>query len=331
MSQLPRGSKELIGLLTAADVVRARLRISRHLQASPLKPSFWLPHRVYLKLDCVQPTGSFKVRGAFNKLYALLEERAQIGRVVTASSGNHGQAVALAAQQLGLRATVVVPDTIPRTKAAAIRRLGAELVVHGPTYDAAEDHALQMASQSGATYVSAYDDLHIMAGQGTCAWEILEAMPEVDLLLVPVGGGGLLAGVAVAAKSIKPTLRVVGVQPEASPSMAESYRVGRLVQVDYRPTVADAVVGNISSRTLEIAQRWVDDVVTVPEEAIFRAIKLHALRDHVMVEGAGALPLAALLEGKVRVEARETVVLILSGANIDPATFREVLDRSDDT
>jgi threonine dehydratase len=292
---------------------------------TPLHHSPWLSDAVgaavWLKLECVQLTGSFKIRGAVSALSRL----ARGTHVVTASAGNHGRAIALAAELFGLRATVFTPRDAPRSKLDAIRGHGAELR-ETATYDEAEVAAKAFARDRGLMFVSPYNHPDVIAGAGTIALEIFESRPDVRTIVVPVGGAGLISGVAIAAKSIAPATRIVGVEAAASTAFAQSVRNGRITVIEPGPTLADGLGGNMDPETItfEIVQQYVDDLVTVTEAELADALRGLAAKDHAIAEGAGAAAPAAVLAGKVA--GPGDVVALVSGSNIDLARFREVLN-----
>jgi len=312
--------------LTLDDVDRARAAIRPYLPPTPLRRSHALRGLDgYLKLECWQPTGSFKVRGAMSKVAALTPEEQRRG-VVAASAGNHALGVAFAVQALGGRtdATLFVPATAPRAKVEKLRQFKVEIHEEGATYDDA--HALAMAHvrRTGATYVHAFDDPRTAAGQGTAGLEILDALPEVGAILVPVGGGGLIAAVAVAVKARAPGVRIVAVQPEASPALTESIRQGRaLLEYPAGPTLADGLAGGIGE--IVFAHRdLIDDVLLVSEEEIEDAIVALLADDQVVAEASGAVGVAALRSGKWRADGRPVAVLV-TGGNIDASVLRRLL------
>jgi threonine dehydratase len=278
-----------------------------------------------LKLENLQHTGAFKIRGALSRLLAMSPDDRRPG-VITASAGNHGLGVALAARLLGISATVVVPTTVPLAKLTAIQRQGAEAVLEGATYDDAHAAAEVIARERSLTYVHAFDDPDVIAGQGTLALEVLADAPELDAIVVPVGGGGLISGVAVAAKALRPSLRVIGVQASGSPALAESFREGRLMTAPCS-TIADGIaVKRPGAIAFDIINRLVDDVVTVDDEAIARAIVLLLERHKLLAEGAGAAGLAAVLDGAIPARLRR-VGVVISGGNIDPNLLGKVLQQ----
>ena len=311
------------------DCSREALRVVReYAHTTPLGYSVTLSRmsgcRVYLKYENLQKTGSFKVRGALYKVYTL---KGRVPGVVTASAGNHAQGVAYAASTFNMRSIVVMPETASISKVEATQGYGAEVVLYGRVYDDAYVKALEIARERGYEFIHAFDDPHVIAGQATIAWELLEQLGDFDLILVPVGGGGLISGVASVLKRVKPSARVVGVEPEAAPKMRESLKAGRPVVVEPKPTVADGLVakkpGDI---TFQVTSNLVDDIVTVEEEDIAEAIYVLLERKKTLVEGAGAVGVAALISGKLRVEGKR-VVALLSGGNIDLTILNKIILR----
>jgi threonine dehydratase len=278
---------------------------------------------VWLKLENRQLTGSFKIRGATNKMMLLRPEERERG-VVAASSGNHAQGVAYAARELGVKAVIVVPENTPGVKRDAIRALGAELIVHGLEYMDAERLAQRMSREKGMPFLSPYNDLDLIAGQGTVGLEMLEDSPDIDVVLVPVSGGGLISGIAAVWKAV-PGTKVVGVQTEASPVMYESIKAGKIVDIPMFDTVAEGLHGGIEqgSVTFPICQRLVDDWIVVREETIVEAMRLMLFSQHEVVEGSGAVGVAALIEQAERFEGKK-VGVVLSGGNVESSLLREI-------
>jgi threonine dehydratase len=313
--------------LSLGDVERARATIRPYLAPTPLRRSFALRRsgEAYLKLECWQPTGSFKVRGAINTLASLSDDERRRG-IVAASAGNHALGVAFAVQALGGRtaATLFVPETAPRAKVEKLRGFSVEVHVEGATYDDAHALAMSLVRRSGATYVHAFDDPRTAAGQGTAALELLDELPGVGAILVPVGGGGLIAAVAAAVKARAPSARVVAVQPEASPALRESIRQGRpLIEYAAGPTLADGIAGGIGE--IVFAHRdLIDDVVLVSEDEIEDAVVALLADDQVVAEASGAVGVAALRSGKWRGDGRP-VAAIVTGGNIDASVLRRLL------
>lgn len=319
-----------MGRLALDDVVRARERIGPHLPPTPLRRSLAAPGTDFrLKLECWQPTGSFKVRGATSLLAALGEEERGRG-VVAASAGNHALGVAFAAERLGgrVRTTLFVPATAPRAKVEKLRRFPVEVREVGETYDDTVEAAERFQAESGAVFVHAFEDTRTAAGQGTVALEILEACPQVGAVLVPVGGGGLVAGVAVALKALAPQTRVIAVQPEASPALRESLRLGRpLLKYPAAPTLADGLAGGVGAIAFE-HRGLIDDVVTVTEDEIADAIVALLAADQVVAEGAGAVGVAAVRAGRVKLPPGRPTVAIVTGGNVDVDVLRRLLAAS---
>jgi threonine dehydratase len=306
--------------VTLDDIKKAREAVYLVAHRTPmLEPPSLAPElgaHVYLKAECLQHTGSFKVRGAANKLASLTEEERARG-VIAASAGNHAQGVAVAARAFNVAATVVMPEGVALAKLHATQSYGAEVVLHGADYSTAMAKAKELSQERGLIYVPGYDDARIIAGQGTLGIEIIEECPEVELVLVPVGGGGLIAGIATVLKSLRPEIRVVGVQAKACPAAMLSLQSGEAVRTLPAPTLADGVaIPQPGKLPLELMRRYVDDIVMVDEEAIVQAIVLLIERAKLVTEGAGALAVAALQSGAVDAAGRQTVAL-LSGGNID--------------
>ena len=313
--------------LSLDDVERARAAIRPFLPPTPLRRSFALRRfgEGYVKLECWQPTGSFKVRGALSTLVSLSADERRRG-VVAASAGNHALGVAFAVQALGERthATLFVPETAPRAKVEKLRTFEVDVHVEGATYDDAHALALTHAQRTGATYVHAFDDPRTAAGQGTAGLEILDELPNVGAILVPVGGGGLISGVAAAVKARAPGVRIVAVQPEASPALTESIRQGRpLLEYPAGPTLADGIAGGIGEIVFE-HRDLIDDVVLVSEQDMEDAIVALLAEDQVVAEASGAAGVAALRSGKYRAGGRP-VAAIVTGGNIDTSVLRRLL------
>lgn len=316
--------------MNLVDVLRARRRIAPYVRRTPLVASAWLSEiaraPVSLKLESLQVSSSFKSRGAFNAVVARLERRGAPARLVTASAGNHGRALAAAAEIFRLPLTVFTPADAPQTKVAAIRRHGAELRAEGRDYDDAERLAKACAEQTGADFISPYNDADVIAGAATIALEILEEAPGANALVVPIGGGGLISGVAAAAKAIDPDVEVTGVEAEASCAFQTSVRAGRLVRIVPGPTLADGLGGNPDPETITFAfiQRFVDRIVTVSEQALASAIVGLAESEHLIAEGAGAAGVAAVCARQVDL-ARRHAVVVVTGANIDRQRLARLL------
>jgi threonine dehydratase len=263
---------------------------------------------VFIKAENLQKTGSFKVRGAFNKMSSIK------GKVIAASMGNHAQAVAFAAGRMGIHAKIVMPITAPIVKEEATKGYGAEVVLHGESFKDALDYAF---SQKEYTFIHAFDDEEVIAGQGTIGIEIINDLQDLDTILVPVGGGGLISGIAISVKALSPKTRVIGVQTESAASAYASYKDKEICVKTPLPTIADGIaIGRIGDKTFEIINKYVDDMIVVNEDSIAMAILLFLERKKLVVEGAGAVPLAALLRNKEKFTGKR-IVLVISGGNID--------------
>ena len=286
-----------------------------------------IPSTFYLKFENLQRTGSFKDRGSLNRLLRLTADERTRG-VVTASAGNHGQGLAYHGSRLGIPVTVVMPTTAPLTKVTNTRAYGATVVQRGTVLDEAAEEARRLAEERTLVTVPAFDHPDIIAGQGTIGLEILEQVPDVDTILVPVGGGGLIAGISVAVKEVLPEVRVIGIEADAAASAKASREAGRVVQIAHSDTLADGIATKrIGDLTFPIIERHVDDLVSVGEDAIAAAILLLLEREKTVAEGAGAVPLAALLSGALALDAGATVVAVLSGGNIDINMISRIIDR----
>ncbi|WP_254824108.1 threonine ammonia-lyase [Haloglomus halophilum] len=317
-------------MLDIEDVRAARDRIGDVVRQTPLDYSHTFSQRtgadVHLKLENFQRTGAFKIRGALNKI-RLLDEADRAAGVVTASAGNHAQGVALAATTEGVDAKVVMPEQAPISKINATRGYGAEVVLAGADYDAAAEHAHELEREEGRTYIHAFDDYDVMAGQGTIGLEMVEAMPDVDTVVVPIGGGGLISGIATVLKA-ETDARVVGVQAEGASAVAESLRKGEPVERDRVDTISDGIaVRKTGEKTFPIIEERVDEVVTVTDAETANALVALLERSKTLVEGAGAVPLAAVLERAFDYEDDETVVTALCGGNIDLNVLTTVIMR----
>jgi len=310
--------------LRAVDVLAAARRLAGVVRETPLVPSPALSRlaggEVLLKLENEQVTGSFKLRGAYNALATLPDERRARG-VVASSAGNHGLGVAWAARALGIDATIFVPSTAPRVKRDGIAALGARVDDGQPDYDAAMVAAKAYAAERGATFINPCLGEMLLAGQGTVAFEILSARPDVASLVVPVGGGGLLGGTGSLVRRIAPSVRLLGAQSERTRAMSESLAMGRLTEVPVEPTLADGLAGQIDEEAYDIGRHALDAIVRVSESAIGDAIRLLAREHGARVEGAGAVGVAALAQGSYGDALRFPAVLVVSGGNIDQERF----------
>jgi threonine dehydratase len=318
--------------LKLADIIDAKGRIADGIYLSPCPESIPLAEichsRVYCKLDYLQRTGSFKERGARNALILLTADERQRG-VISASAGNHALGLAYHGKLLGIAVTVVMPRYAPLIKRTTCRALGANVVLHGETFGEAFDHAHDLANARGLSYIHGFDDPAIIAGQGTLGLEILEQVPDVEAIVVPVGGGGLIAGLALAVKSVMPGVKIIGVEPERAAGFSASLAAGHVVKVPVRPTLADGLaVGRIGELAFSIAAPLVERVVTVNEEELALAMLRLVELEKSVVEGAGAAPLAACMASKLPELHGRATVLVLSGGNVDPLILNHVIEKA---
>lgn len=315
---------ELKDIWQASERLRPVLRHTELDQSSTF--SKMTGGEIYLKLENQQKTGSFKIRGASNKIAAMVE-RGEIRPVVASSAGNHAQGVANAAGKFGLPATIVMPKTAPIAKVQATEGYGAKVVLAGDCYDDAYKRACEICEEEGAVFLHPYNDPEVIAGQGTLTLEILQELPTAEVIIVPAGGGGLLAGTALAAKLLKPSVKVYGVQAEGADAIAQSFREKKLVTTDTASTIADGIaVKAPGDLTVGIINRYADGIVTVSDSEIANAILLLMERSKQIVEPAGATPLAAVLSGKIDVKGKKTVC-VMSGGNIDVSFIQSIIER----
>lgn len=280
--------------------------------------------QVFLKMEHWQKTGSFKVRGALNRLLTLPIEDKSRG-VITASAGNHGLGMAYASDLLGIKARIVLPVNAAATKVRMLNQYNVEIIQAGRDYDEAEDVAHQIEKDCQLTFVSGFDDAEVISGQGTIALEILSDLTDPDIILVPVGGGGLISGIAITIKERNPDIQIIGVQSEASPALYRAWQLNMVVETPIEETIADGLAGRlVSPLILETVQKYVDDLIVVKEEDIVQAILFLLQQNHTLVEGAAAVGLAALISNKVNIEGKKCVV-VLTGRNIDVEKVKNVL------
>lgn len=316
--------------VTLASIQAARQRIRNSIYLSPAPHSAELSEltgqQVFLKLDNLQRTGAFKERGALNKILTLTEDEKRRG-VIAASAGNHAQAVAYHATRHGIRARIVMPLMTPLVKVDATSGYGAEVVLHGASYDDACEEAIRQSIADGLTFLHPFDDEAVIAGQGTIGLELLEQIPDLQAVVVPIGGGGLISGVACAIKETNPAVRVIGVQTERLPSMLRACEAGRPVTIPAEATIADGIaVRRAGEKTVPLVARYVDELVTVDEEEIASAILVLLEREKTLAEGAGAAALASLLQKKTRLNGHRTAVLVCGG-NIDVTLLSKIIER----
>ncbi len=314
-------------MISILDIYKAKKVISPFVRRTPFEYSKLLSDltggEVWLKYENRQLTGSFKIRGAANRMLAMVEGERRQG-VITASAGNHGQGVGYMARELNVRARVFVPQNSPEVKRAAMRNLGVELIIHGSEYMEAENLAIKTAKQEDVTFISAYNDPLIIAGQGTVGLEMLEDNPDLNMILVPLGAGGLAGGVAVSWKSI-PSVAIIGVQSHASPVMHSSLKAGRIIDVPLKDSIAEGLHGGIEpgSITFNLC-KLLDNAILVEEKTIREAMRLMIFRHREVVEGAGAVGIAALMEHPQRFEGKK-IGVIISGGNLDEREIKDLV------
>jgi threonine dehydratase len=311
--------------LTLDDFRAVRARIAPHIHRTPLLTSRQLSERtgfdVRLKAEMFQRVGSYKIRGPLNKLALMSEEQKRRG-VVCSSAGNHAQGVALAAKIHGVRAVVCMAENATPAKIAATRGYGAEVVLHGTIWDEANEKAKELVRTEGLTYVHPFDDAELIGGQGTLGLEIVEDWPEVDAVVVPIGGGGLISGVSMAVKGHDPRIKVIGVESSDGPAMQRSLETGKLETIDCRTIIDGLRVRRVGEHTFSVVQRFVDEVVALPDREIFDAMLWTMERCKLVVEGAAAAPVAALLAGLVKLPPGSRVAAVLSGGNLNLEQLR---------
>ena len=317
-------------MITLADVQGALGRIRQSIYLSPCTLSATFTqltgNSIYLKLDNLQRTGAFKERGALNKLLTLTPEERDQG-VIAASAGNHAQGLAYHAGKRGISAQICMPLTTPLIKVSATRAYGAEVILHGANYDEACEEAIRRGEQQRLTFIHPFDDDAVIAGQGTLGLEMLQQHPEIDAVVVPIGGGGLIGGIACAIKETNPKVQIIGVQTSRLPSMKAAVAEGKPVTIPAAATIADGIaVRRAGERTLPLVQKYVDEIVTVDEEEIANAILLLLEREKTMAEGAGAAAIAAMVNHKIQISGKKVAVLVCGG-NIDVTLLSRIIER----
>ncbi|MFC1857587.1 threonine/serine dehydratase [Thermodesulfobacteriota bacterium] len=311
------------------EILNAQEKIRNFIRETPAEFSLYLSEmgdcRVYLKLECLQFTGSFKFRGALNKLLSLSDGQREKG-IVTASTGNHGAAVAHILKKFGWKGVIYLPEDASPAKIEPLRMYGADLEFYGHDCVESEVTAKKFAEKHEQVFISPYNDIKIIAGQGTIGIELAKQVPDMDAVLVPVGGGGLISGIAGYLKSIKPDIEIIGCQPENSPVMHASIRAGEIIEMESRPTLADGTAGGIEpdAITFDLCRKYVDQFIMVSEDDIKEAIKLCLEKHYMLIEGAAALSIAAFMQERKRFE-NKNVVLIISGKKISLSKLKEVL------
>ena len=317
-------------MITFVDVEDARERIQSQIYLSPLPYSETISqlsgNRVFFKLENLQITGSFKERGALNRLLTLTPDEAKRG-VIAASAGNHGMAVAYHGQRLKIAATIVMPLHAPLIKVSRVRHYGAQTVLHGSDYDAAFTEAQRLAQEKGLTFIHGFNDPWVVAGQGTIGLELYEQNPDLHAVVVPVGGGGLIAGIALILKTLNPKIRIIGVQAEAVPSMKAALEKGGPIRLPPATTIADGIaVREVGETPFALAKHYVDDIVTVSEGEIANAVLLLLETEKTVAEGAAAVPLAAVINKKTGL-AESNVAIVITGGNIDMNLISRIIEK----
>jgi threonine dehydratase len=313
------------------DIQAARERITGHVVLTPCTPSETFGEmfggHAWFKFENLQRTGSFKERGALNRMLLLTPEERERG-VIAASAGNHAQGVAYHARRLGIPATIVMPERTPLVKVSNTQKYGARVILYGSVYDEAMAEALRIREVEGLTVVHPFDDLAVIAGQGTIGLELLEQCPEVDVVVVSVGGGGVISGIAAAIKAIRPEVRIVGVESSALPAAVLSRQAGELVTIPPAETIAEGIaVRRIGENTFPLIERFVDELVAVPEEEIASAVLLLLEREKTVAEAACAAAVAAVVNGHIKGLKGKNVVMLLSGGNIDVSLISRIIER----
>lgn len=311
------------------DAKSAHKNIKQYIRLTPLEECKELSRiaygQVFLKMENWQKTGSFKIRGALNRMLFLSDDEKSRG-VITASAGNHGLGVAYASELLGIRARIVLPVTASPTKVQMLNREGTDVVQAGRDYDESEDVAHRIEQDCNLTFIHAFEDVNILSGQGTIGLEILNDLPDTDMIIVPVGGGGLISGITITAKQINPNIKIIGVQSKASPAMYRALKADQAIESPIGETIADGLAGRlVSPSILACVKHYVDDLVLVEESAIVKAILFLMKHNHVLAEGAAAVGVASLLSNQVNVEGKKCV-LVLTGRNIDLETIKKIIN-----
>ena len=316
--------------ITLETIKKAKERIKEFVRNTPLIHSEHLSQicngNIFLKLENLQSTNSFKVRGAFNRLLQLSSEERRNG-VVTASSGNHAQGVALAAENLKISARIVIPTNVSMVKLRKIKKYDVNIIQEGE-FDTIEKKAREVSHKENLTYISPYNDIEVITGQGTIALEVFEEIAQVNSIIVPIGGGGLISGIVLAAKSLDPNIEVIGVQTKGASTMYESWKAGKIVYTEEFQTIAEGLLGGLEldALTFELIKEYVDRIILVDEDSVKRAISLLWKEEGQIVEGAGATTVACILEEK-EIFAQKNVVAIISGGNIENSLFTEIIKR----
>lgn len=308
--------------ITIQDILDSRKKVMSVAYRTPLV-NFGIMCRqlgksVHLKLENLQYTGSFKLRGAINEIMNLPPSQKKMG-VIAVSSGNHGKAVSFVSSKMGINSIICVSSKVPKNKIEGMKELGGRIIIAGATFDEASDYAHNIQSETGLRFLEPFDDPFLIAGQGTIGIEIVEDLPDVDIVIVPVAGGGLISGIAIALKSLKPNVKVIGVSMDTGPVMYHSLRAGRIVEMEEKDSLADALIGGIGKNnffTFDICRKMIDDMVLVTEEEIGRAMVFLLEKFHMLVEGGAAVGVAALLANKIKIN-NKNVAVVITGGNVE--------------
>ena len=328
---MENGKLRMENIIPLQKIQEAREKVNKVIYKTPFAYAPILSQKVgneiFLKKENLQITGAFKLRGAFNKIATLSEEQRKKG-VIAASAGNHAQGVAYSANYFNVPAIIVMPEATPLTKIQGVKEFGGEVVLAGNNYDEAYEYAVKLAEEKGLEFIHPFADEEVMAGQGTIALEMLEKVPDLDYIIVPVGGGGLISGIASAAKQINPHIKIIGVTAAGAPAMRLSFLSGSVQDSAYVKTIADGIaVRDTNQMTYKIIKNLVDDIVEVDDEEIANAILFLMERQKVVVEGAGAVGVAALLHHKIKFSSPKKVAVLLSGGNIDVTMINLIIEK----
>jgi len=318
-------------MINFEDVKKAAKRVDKVALKTPLAYAPILSKKynqeIFLKKDNLQITGSFKLRGAFNKIATLMEQGGTKG-VVAASAGNHAQGVAMSSHHFGIEATIFMPESTPLNKVQGVESFGAKVVLRGSNYDEAYAHSVKYAEENELDFVHPFADDSVIAGQGTIYLEIFKEVDDLDAIIVPVGGGGLISGIATVAKVLNPNIKIIGVASAGAPAMAQSFKAKKALSTDSVKTIADGIaVKNASAMTLEYILKYVDELITVCDDEIASAILFLLERQKLLVEGAGAVGVAALMHNKLSLEANSKICILLSGGNIDVTMLNLIIEK----
>jgi threonine dehydratase len=318
-------------MLKLDNIKQAQKNISKVISKTPFAYapilSQMVGNEIYLKKENLQLTGAFKLRGAFNKIANLTADE-KLNGVIAASAGNHAQGVAYSASYFDIPSTIVMPEATPMTKISGVKSYGGEVVLAGNNYDEAYEYAMKLASKLGKTFIHPFADYDVMAGQGSILLEMLEAQPDLEVIVVPIGGGGLISGIAVAAKNINPKIKIIGVTAMGAPAMFKSFKSGAIQDSIGVKTIADGIaVRDTNQTTFDIIQKYVDDIVQVDDEEIANAILYLMEKQKIVVEGAGAVGVAALMHHKIKFSSPKKVGIVVSGGNIDVTMLNLIIEK----